>query len=126
MGTVMASTIGLPSPYGGWQPDYQVQVPMNTSNTTGIKLADLNREFPQNLIGFSGNLVLYFDPVLPSTQVVVTTVTPSNYWIHPDLAVLAEVPIGPPVEPPPQTPEPGTWLMVAFGFCTIFLGKIRR
>jgi hypothetical protein len=54
-------------------PNYDVQLPLDLSNNTGISFADLLKQDPQYDFAFSMNLILYFNPVNPAKQVIVTT-----------------------------------------------------
>ena len=85
-------------------PNTQVQLPNFLGNETGIGVSDLERQFPQNSFAFSGPLILYFDPVLPSTQVVVTT--PRVAWTAREETESLSVVVPPVVPPiiPPTTP----------------------
>lgn len=120
-GVTWGTSVGLSPPFGGWQPDYEVQVPVVKINNTGILLADLNREFPQYFLGFSNNLVLYFE--LPSTMVIVTTPMPSDYWVHPDMSVFITA-----LPPPPDVvvPEPASAVMALVGILLAAFLIIRK
>lgn len=82
--SMQAGTIGLVVP--GIHPNYAVQLPPNSTNSTGIELSNLLIQNPQNVFAFTSqtdsgprNLVGYFDPVLPALQVIWTT--PYVAWV---------------------------------------------
>jgi hypothetical protein len=57
----------------GMHPNYDIQLPLDLSNNTGISFADLLKQDPQYDFAFSNNLILYFNPINPAKQVIVTT-----------------------------------------------------
>lgn len=107
--SLQAGTIGLVEP--GENPNYDVQIPgaMFINLAPAVPLEVLLGENPQYYFAFWRNesgaeLFAYFDPVLPSTQVIVTTqATPWLLRDEPNFERFAPPIVVPPVEPPPCT-----------------------
>jgi hypothetical protein len=112
---ILGAGLGCPTPVvapfqnqiiPGMHPNYDVQLPLDLSNNTGISFADLLKQDPQYDFAFSNNLIMYFDPVNPAKQVIVTTPrTP----LEPDLSDLFPFEVDTAPSCLPRKSPPGSW-----------------
>lgn len=134
----------------GMHPNYNVQLPVNLSNLTGISINSLENQFPQNWFAFSGVLIGYFDNVLPGTQAIWTT-----RWTEfiareepetlrgPAIITKIYLPMSPPVvlpphcyhdcHPPPPPPvaevpeiSSGLMILLVLAIAFVVIGTVRK
>lgn len=149
-----AGPLGLVEP-GQGTPNYDVQIPgaMFNNLAPSVLIEVLLKENPQYYFNFRKNesgaeLFAYFDPVLPATQVIVTTRAfgsvlkeEPNFERSPPPVVLPCIyncgpvtppPVHPPncipychpAPPPTEVPEPKQWLFVFAGL--VLLSYLRQ
>ena len=96
----------------GMHPNFDLALPADLENLSGLTVGELSREFPQNAFAFSGAKVGYFDPTRPwLTPVWTVRARPGTMEVIPGSPSIQPPPVHPPpVQPPNEaaTPEPGT------------------
>ena len=140
---ILGAGLGCPAPIivpfqnqiiPGMHPNYDVQLPLDLSNNTGISFADLLKQDPQYDFAFSNNLIMYFNPVNPAKQVIVTT---PRVPLEPDLSGPFSFEVVPPsdchvtgtcevIPPVLLTPEIPTGLVGSFLPMLLWVGRRLR
>lgn len=144
---LQAGPLGLVEP--GQHPNYDAQIPgqMFSNLAPSVPLEVLLKENPQYYFGFRKNesgaeLFAYFDPVLPSTQVIVTTKALGLVLKEePNFERFVPLIVVPPVDPPPtcvydcggppvvppvsEVPEGDTFYLGSLGLLLMLFGSSR-